>query len=240
VKKMLRTIAVIQARMSSTRLPGKVLKPICGKPMLQWQLERVAACRLLDMVIVATSNEPSDDPLEALCLSLGVPCFRGSLNDVLGRFHGAAVAHGPATHVVRLTGDCPLTDPALVDACVALHIANGADYTSNGLVRTYPDGLDVEVMTFAALERAGREATTPFQREHVTPFINLQPQLFAQDVLRTTQNLELLRWTVDNPADFIFAERVFTELLPVKPAFSWLDVLQLVTEKPEIAAINSA
>ena len=225
--------------MSSTRLPGKVLRDLCGKPMLARQIERVSACRLVDQLIVATSQEPSDDPLAAFCNGLGIPCYRGSLHDVLGRFHGAACAHGPVDHVVRLTGDCPLSDPAIIDACIALHLANGADYTSNGLARSYPDGLDVEVMTFAALDRAAREANTQFQREHVTPFINTQPNFFAQDVLRYIENLEALRWTVDTPADFEFAARVFAELLPANPRFGWLDVLALVKAKPEIAAINS-
>ena len=234
----IRTLAIIQARLSSTRLPGKVLRDLCGKPMLARQLERVAACRLIDNLIVATSDEPSDDPLAAFCSDLGMPCYRGSLHDVLSRFHGAARAHGPNDHIVRLTGDCPLSDPAVIDACIALHLANGADYTSNCVVRTYPNGLDVEVMKFAALDDAAREADTQFEHEHVTPFINTQPERFAQDALRYVDNLSALRWTVDTVADFEFAARVFAELLPVNPHFGWLDVLALVGLKPDIAAIN--
>jgi spore coat polysaccharide biosynthesis protein SpsF len=234
-----KTIAIIQARMSSTRLPGKVMKDLCGKPMLARQLERVAASVLINRFVVATSDESSDEPIAALCGDLGVPCYRGSLNDVLGRFYSAAVAFGPAKHVVRLTADCPLTDPAIVDACIALHLANGADYTSNGVTRTYPDGLDVEVMTFAALSRAAREATESYHREHVTPFISSQPNVFTLDALQYTRNLETLRWTVDTPADFAFVERVFAELLPDVPLFSWRDVLALISIRPEIAAINA-
>ncbi|HXN88188.1 MAG TPA: glycosyltransferase family protein, partial [Methylocella sp.] len=176
-----RTVAIIQARMTSTRLPGKVLKEICGKPMLARQIERVARARLVDLVAVATSEDASDDPIAALCAELGIPSYRGSLADVLGRFQGASERLGPADHIVRLTGDCPLTDPAIVDACVAVHIANSADYTANGVERTYPDGLDVEVMTASALARAAREAKDPFQREHVTPHIYRNPEIFSLD-----------------------------------------------------------
>ena len=175
----LRTVAIIQARMTSTRLPGKVLKEICGKPMLARQIERVARARLVDLVAVATSEDASDDPIAALCAEFGVPSYRGSLADVLGRFQGAAERLGPADHIVRLTGDCPLSDPSIVDACVAVHIANGADYTANGVERTYPDGLDVEVMTSSVLARAAREAKDPFQREHVTPYIYRNPEIFS-------------------------------------------------------------
>jgi spore coat polysaccharide biosynthesis protein SpsF len=234
-----RTVAIIQARMTSTRLPGKVLKEICGKPMLARQIERAARARLVDFVAVATSEDASDDPIAALCAVFGIPSYRGSLADVLGRFQGASERLGPADHIVRLTGDCPLTDPAIVDACVAAHIANGADYTANGVDRTYPDGLDVEVMTASALARAAREAKDPFQREHVTPYIYRNPEIFSLDALRYPRDLSGLRWTVDTAADFAFVERIFAELLPRDPFFGWRDVLALVEARPEIAAINS-
>lgn len=234
-----RTVAIIQARMTSTRLPGKVLKEICGKPMLARQIERVARARLVDLVAVATSEDASDDPIAALCAEFGIPSYRGSLADVLDRFQGASERLGPADHIVRLTGDCPLIDPAIVDACVAVHFANGADYTANGVERTYPDGLDVEVMTSSVLARAAREANDPFQREHVTPYICRNPEIFSLDALRYPRDLSGLRWTVDTPADFAFVERVFAKLLPRDPFFGWRDVLALVEAHPEIAAINS-
>jgi spore coat polysaccharide biosynthesis protein SpsF len=234
-----RTVAIMQARMTSTRLPGKVLKGICGKLMLARQIERVARARLVDLVAVATSEDASDDPIAALCAESGIPSYRGSLADVLGRFQGASEWLGPADHIVRLTGDCPLTDPAIVDACVAVHIANSADYTANGVERTYPDGLDVEVMTASALARAAREAKDPFHREHVTPYIYRNPEIFSLDALLYPRDLSGLRWTVDTPADFAFVERIFTELLPRDPFFGWRDVLALVEAHPEIAAINS-
>ncbi len=232
-------LAIVQARMSSTRLPGKVLKPLAGKPMLARQLERIARARLVDKLVVATSAEASDDPIAVVCAGLGIACFRGSLADVLGRFIGAAEAFGPPQHIVRLTGDCPLTDPAIVDAAIALHLANGVDYTSNGVQRTYPDGLDVEVMTFVALARAACEASEPFEREHVTPRLYRRTDLFSQQPLLNPVDLAELRWTVDNAKDFEFAEKVFQELLPLNPDFGWREVLALVQEKPEIAAINS-
>jgi spore coat polysaccharide biosynthesis protein SpsF len=234
-----RTVAIIQARMTSTRLPGKVLKEICGKPMLARQIERVARARLVGFVAVATSEDTSDDPIAALCAESGIPSYRGSRADVLGRFQGASERLRPADHIVRLTGDCPLTDPAIVDACVAVHIANSADYTANVVERTYPDGLDVEVMTASALARAAREAKDPFQREHVTPYIYRNPAIFSLDALLYPRDLSGLRWTVDTPADFAFVERIFAELLPRHPFFGWRDVLALVEAHPEIAAINS-
>lgn len=234
-----RTVAIIQARMTSTRLAGKVLKEICGKPMLARQIERAARARLVDLVAVATSEDASDDPIAALCAESGIPSYRGSLADVLGRFQGASEWLGPADHIVRLTGDCPLTDPAIVDACVAMHIANGADYTANGVERTYPDGLDVEVMTASALGRAAREAKDQFHREHVTPYIYRDPEIFSLDALRYPRDLSGLRWTVDTAADFAFVARIFAELLPRDPFFGWRDVLALVEAHPEIAAINS-
>lgn len=231
-------MAILQARMSSTRLPGKVLKPLAGKPMLQRQLERIGRARLVDTIVVATSAEASDEPIAALCAGLGVACYRGPLADVLGRFIGAAEAFGPPKHIVRLTGDCPLTDPLIVDAAIALHLANGVDYTSNGVQRTYPDGLDVEVITYAALARVAREATDPFEREHVTPRLYRRTDLFSQQALVYPVDLAELRWTVDTAKDFDFAERVFLELLPVNPHFGWRELLALVERRPEIAAIN--
>jgi spore coat polysaccharide biosynthesis protein SpsF len=232
-----RFLAIIQARMSSARLPGKVLKDILGKPMLAHQIERVRRARLVDLAVVATSEEASDDPIAKLCARENIACHRGSLTDVLARFQSAEEQFGPTECIVRLTGDCPLTDPAIVDACVALQAANGADYTSN--TKTYPDGLDVEVITSAALGRAAREATDPYDREHVTPFLYRNSDLFARDTLSYLRDLAHLRWTVDTPADFAFVERVFTELWPNNPAFGWRDVLALIKARPEIAAINA-
>lgn len=232
-------LAILQARMSSTRLPGKVLKPILGRPMLALQLERLARASRIDRLVIATSTEASDDPIADFCTAEGHLCHRGSLTDVLGRFWSAYVAHGPADHVVRLTADCPLADPAIVDACIALHLESGADYTSNGLVRTYPDGLDVEVMTADMLRRANAEAPPGPSREHVTMHIYQNPDRFRIVHLTQPRDLGELRWTVDTPADLAMVTAVFAALLPTKPEFLQDDVLALLAARPDIAALNA-
>lgn len=205
-------LAVLQARMSSSRLPGKVMRPILGQPMIGRQIERLRRCEAIDRLVVATTLDRSDDPLAAYCQELGVKVFRGSLADVLGRFQGAALVCGGAEHVVRLTADCPLAEPGVIDACVRLHLATGADYTSNTIERTYPDGLDVEVMRAGAMAEAAREADDAYEREHVTPFLYRRPERYRIAQLRQTRNLSDLRWTVDTAEDLAFVERVFEAL----------------------------
>lgn len=224
-------VAILQARMSSSRLPGKVMKPILGMPMIGRQIERLNRCDSLDRLVVATSKDPSDDVLAAYAERLGVRVFRGSLDDVLGRFQGAALANGPCTHVVRLTADCPLADPGVIDACVWRHIETGADYTSNTIERSYPDGLDVEVMTIDALKTMHREAKGPYEREHVTPFLYRHPERFKIAQLVQSAPLADRRWTVDTPEDFEFVSRVFYMLYPTNPRFEQVDVLALSIER---------
>jgi spore coat polysaccharide biosynthesis protein SpsF len=230
-------LAVVQARVSSSRLPGKVLLPILGKPMLQLHLERLRRMKMADELVVATSDGVSDDPLAGFCRQLGVSCFRGSLEDVLDRFYQAAREYRPA-HVVRLTGDCPLADPALIDEIVRYHIEGGYDYTSNTITPTYPDGLDAEVVRFECLETAWREARLPSQREHVTPFIWSQPDRFKLANYENEEDLSDLRWTVDEPQDFELIEMIYRELYPDKPDFDRADVLRLVRSKPELQDVN--
>jgi spore coat polysaccharide biosynthesis protein SpsF len=234
-----RTIAVLQARMSSTRLPGKVLLRTCGKPLLQHQIERVKRARGIDALVVATSTDASDDALQALCDSLGVACHRGSLEDVLDRFVGAARPFAPA-FVVRLTGDCPLTDPQVIDRVIAAAQEPGVDYASNALHPTFPDGLDVECMRFEVLVQAALEAKKPSEREHVTPFIHTQPQRFGLRDVKNDVDLSALRWTVDEPADFVFVSQVFEHLYPSRPSFGMDDVLAFERAHPEIARLNRA
>lgn len=231
-------LGVVQARVSSTRLPGKVLAPILGEPMLARQLERVKRARRLDEVAVATSTDASDDPLEAVCERAGVACFRGSLDDVLDRFRAAA-EHFGATHVVRLTGDCPLTDPAVVDATVAAHVEGGFDYTSNVDPPTFPDGLDVEVLTARTLETAWREARLPSEREHVTPYVRTHGDRFRLGCVSNGEDLSALRWTVDEPRDLAFVTAVYEALYPADPAFGMADVLALLARRPELAELNA-
>jgi spore coat polysaccharide biosynthesis protein SpsF len=231
-------LGIVQARSSSSRLPGKILKPILGTPMLAHQITRLRRSRLIDKLIIATSDDPSDDPLAALAREIGIECFRGALDDVLDRFYQAARAQAPE-HVVRLTGDCPLADPAVIDAAIALHLESGSDYTTNAVEATWPDGLDVEVFRFACLEEAWREAKLPSQREHVTPFINKQPARYRITHLKGDVDLSHMRWTVDEPADFEFVTAVYQRLYPVNPAFSTADVLALLEREPQLADVNS-
>jgi glutamate-1-semialdehyde 2,1-aminomutase len=231
------TVAVLQARFSSSRLPGKVLLPLQGRPMLARQLERLRRSRRVDALVVATSDRPDDDELAALCAEEGVACFRGSLDDVLDRFYRAADQYKPAA-VVRLTGDCPLADPAVIDACIDFFRAGGYDYASNSVEPTFPDGLDVEVMRFDCLERAWREAAVPSEREHVTPFIHTRPDRFRIGSFRNKRDLSSMRWTVDEPDDLEFVRAVYAALYPENSAFATGDVLALLERRPELAAIN--
>ena len=229
-------LAVVQARMSSTRLPGKVMAPILGEPMIAKLLERLRRARTLTKVVVATSADCSDDPLACYLASKGSAPFRGSLRDVLDRYARAAEAAGSPGHVVRVTGDCPLIDPEVVDEAVRLALASGAAYTSNVEQRTYPVGLDVEVMTTEALLTAAAEATDPYEREHVTPFLRRRPERFAQAHVKQAVDCSAMRWTVDRPADFAFARSVYEALYPRDPAFSTRDVMDLLEVETGLAA----
>lgn len=231
-------LAILQARMSSTRLPGKVLAPILGEPMLARQIERLQRCREFDRLIVATSIDASDDAIAGLCGRLAVECYRGSLDDVLDRFYQAASRYRPE-HVVRLTADCPLADPALVDALIRFHCTGGYDYSSNCHVPSLPDGLDAEVMRMAALETAWREARLPSEREHVTPFIRHHPERFRIGLWKHAVDLSHHRWTVDEAEDLDFVRAVYEALYPLKPTFGIGEVLDLLAQKPELAMINA-
>lgn len=221
------TVAILQARMSSSRLPGKVMKPLLGRPMIERQLERLRRCETLDRIIVATSDDASDDPLAAHLRDIGVEVFRGSLSDVLERFLAAARTFGVEGQLVRLTADCPLADPGVIDDCVRLQTQLGVDYVSNGRKRTYPHGLDVEAFALEALRAAGREATDPYDHEHVTPFIYRHPERFTLADLVQDRDESHLRWTVDLPEDFDFVDRVYAALYPDNPAFTSDDVRAL-------------
>lgn len=232
-------LAILQARVSSTRLPGKVLKPILGEPMLLRQIERLRRCRGFDRLVVATSTDASDDPLAAACEGWDVACHRGSLDDVLDRFVAAARAYQPDI-VVRLTGDCPLADPEVIDAVIRYFRQGDYDYASNVDPPTFPDGLDVEVMRYSCLVQAHREATLPSQREHVTPFIRAHAERFRLGCHTAATDLSHLRWSVDEPDDFAFVKAVYEALYPGKPDFTTADVLRLLAGNGHLASINSA
>jgi spore coat polysaccharide biosynthesis protein SpsF len=213
-------LGVIQARMSSSRLPGKVLAPVLDTPMIGRQVERLRRSRRLDALVLATSREASDDPLADYCASLGLGVVRGPLEDVLARFALALDAFPQATTLVRLTADCPLTDWRVLDAMVDHHLAAGADYTNNTLPqRTFPHGLDVEAAQVAAFRAAVAEATDPYDREHVTPFLYRNPQRFRVEGLTRTPSLAHLRWTVDYPEDLEFVRHVYAALYAADPDF---------------------
>jgi spore coat polysaccharide biosynthesis protein SpsF len=231
-------LAILQARMSSTRLPGKVMADVAGAPMILRQIERLGRSRRLDAILVATSTDPSDDDLAAVLARHGAPVHRGPLDDVLARYEGALVAH-PAEIVARLTADCPLADPEVIDATIELLTSRGLDYAANTPARrTYPKGLDVEVMRAAALLQAAREAKDPYEREHVTPYLYRRPDLFAQDFISQDADEGELRWTVDRPDDLEFVRAVYEALYPDNPAFGSDDVRAFVRARADLARLG--
>lgn len=233
----MKTGIITQARMTSTRLPGKVLKTVLGKALLQHQIERLRRSRA-DEVIVATTTNAADEPIVALCRELSVPFFRGSELDVLARCQGAAKASG-LDLVVRVTSDCPLIDPWVVDQVLALHSSSGADFAANTLQRTYPRGMDTEVFSAAMLEEAAAEACLPYEREHVTPFFYQRPQRYRLANLAYKTDQSGHRWTVDTPEDFQLIERLLSALYPEKPGFSLEDILALISRHPEWSRLNA-
>ncbi len=227
-------LAVLQARMSSTRLPGKVMADLVGAPMILRQIERLGRSGRLDRILVATSIDPSDDGLAATLALHDIPVHRGPLDDVLARYEGALASH-PAEIVVRLTADCPLADPEAVDATIDLLTARGLDYAANTPAhRTYPKGLDVEVMRADALLRAAREARDAYEREHVTPYLYRHPEMFTQDFISQDRDEGELRWTVDRPDDLEFVRQVYGALYPKKPDFGSEDVRAFVRSRPDL------
>ena len=228
-------LAVLQARSSSSRLPGKVLMPLAGAPMIVRQIERVARAARIDRLVLATSGDAGDDELARVVTGAGVAVHRGPLDDVLARFVGALAAFGPATHVVRLTGDCPLADPDVIDALIARVVEDGADYGSNTPPHsTYPKGLDVECMTADALLAAAARAASPQEREHVTWALHRHPELYRQTFLSQSADEGEARWTVDYPSDYAFVAAVYDALYAESPAFTSDDVRRLVRSRADL------
>jgi len=234
----MKVVAVLQARTTSTRLPGKVLAQIQGRPMLELMLERVRRAELIDQVIVATSTGKSDNALENLCKHLGVECYRGSLDNVLQRFRGAVRKYG-GDHVVRLTGDCPLIDSGVIDATIRFYLDGGYDYASNTMPPTFPDGLDVEVFSRQALESTFEKAGTALELEHVTPHMRNHPETFKLGGFQGSRDLSRLRWTVDEPEDLEFVRAVYDALYEKKESFGYLDVLELMEQNEELGQLNN-
>ncbi|HMU82505.1 MAG TPA: aminotransferase class III-fold pyridoxal phosphate-dependent enzyme [Leptospiraceae bacterium] len=231
----MKTLAIIQARMGSTRFLNKVLKPVDGVPLIELLLQRLSRARKIDRIILATSLDPRNQPLADCVRALGYEVYQGSENDVLDRYFQAALPHKPED-VVRITGDCPLIDPGIVDEVITAFEDQQVDYLTNTLPPTYPDGLDVEVFTFAALKRAHEESTKPIEREHVTPFIR-NSGLFKLGNISYKEDLSSERWTVDEPEDFAVVEKIFQHFRP-NVHFGWLEVIELSKTHPEIFQAN--
>ena len=230
-------VAIVQARMASTRLPGKSLADVCGHPMLWHVVNRVRGSRLVDKAVVATSDRSIDDPIVAFCDQEKVPYFRGSESDVLDRFYQTAKFHG-ADVVVRITADCPLIDPAVIDKVIGRFQEGGYDYVTNAIRYTYPDGLDTEVFSFRALEQAWHEARKPAEREHVTSYLMTGKFRTANVESETPVVPGSYRWTVDHPSDLEFVRKIYSELRGSNH-FGFQDVFQLLKERPDLAATQT-
>ncbi len=235
----MKVVIINQARMTSTRLPAKVLKQVLGKPLLEYQIERLQRVKLAHEIIVATTTNNTDQPIIDLCDRLAISYYRGSEDDVLARYHGTAIAH-QADVIVRVTSDCPVIDPQVIDQSIQFYLDSYPkyDYVSNCLERTYPRGMDTEVFAFKALDEAFHQATAQSDREHVTPFIHQQNTMYNLGQVNCFENYSDYRWTVDTPEDFELIRRIIEDLYPLKPKFSLVDCLELLSQNPEWMIIN--
>jgi spore coat polysaccharide biosynthesis protein SpsF len=238
---MKKVVAILQARMSSTRLPGKVLKLASGRTMLDRMIERVRRAETVHQVVVATTTDPSDDSIVKACRKAGVTVFRGRPQDVLDRYYQAALS-SQAEVIVRLTADCPLIDPVLIDDVVRTLLSENIDMACNRLPppfpRTFPIGLDVEACTFEALETAWRKASRKNEREHVLPYLYAEPGRFKVKQLNYSEDLGHLRWTLDTPEDLLLLRRIYRHFKG-RNDFSWLEVYQLELAQPDLFAVNA-
>jgi len=243
----MRAIAIVQARMRSTRLPGKALKPILGRPMLWHVVDRIRCSPLIRDVVVATSDHAADEPLRRFCVEADIPLFAGSELDVLDRFYRAAI-ESRGDPLIRVTADCPFVDPVVLNRLVTLYANGGYDHvgvaTGAGALfmkeGRFPDGMDAECFSFATLKRAWQEAGDPGDREHVTPYIWRVPGRFRLGVLSAEQDFSSLRWTVDNESDFDMVSRIYAALYREDRPFLMRDILGFVASHPQIAAGNRA
>jgi spore coat polysaccharide biosynthesis protein SpsF (cytidylyltransferase family) len=233
-----KVVAIVQARMGSSRLPGKVLADIAGHPMLWHVVTRTRQAKLVDRIVVATSTRQADDAVAEFCVAHGIDSYRGNETDVLDRYYQAARAHG-ADIIVRITADCPLIDPVVIDLAIARLVApcTNVDYVSTDLPQpTYPRGLDVEVMAAAALERAWEEDHDSVSREHVTPYIYRHPTLFRLGGVPNPVDHSHHRWTVDTTDDLELVRQVFSAF--ERDDFTWMEVFELLVDRPELIALN--
>ncbi len=233
---------VVQARMSSSRLPKKVLLPVLGESLLYRMVERLQQIKYKASIVIATSENSEDDVIEEFCQAKNITCFRGSLNNLLDRHYQVGVLTN-ADIVIKIPSDCPLIDPRIVDKVLDFYVENEGkyDFVSNLHPATYPDGNDVEIMTFEALKKAWQEATRPLELEHTTPYFWENPDKFRLANVTWETGLDYSmshRFTIDYYEDYLFIKKVFEELYPQNPAFSLEDILTLLQEKPEIYEIN--
>lgn len=227
-------VAIIQARMGSTRLPGKALFPLGNTTVLGSTVRQVKSAKSIDRVIVATSRSADDDAIEAYCREIGVACFRGSLDDILDRYYQCAKSVGAAT-VVRITADCPLIDPAVIDLVIEEYKRGKWDYISNGLMEsTYPDGMDTEVVSFEALEIAWKEARLPSDREHVMTYIWTHPDRFRIHEVKLREPLSDIRVTLDEPEDYEVLKQIVKNVRPL----SLTNIVQYLRAHPDVANVN--
>ncbi|TCS83310.1 cytidylyltransferase domain-containing protein [Tepidibacillus fermentans] len=235
----MKIVAIIQARMTSTRLPGKVLKKVLDKPLLEYQIERIQRSKHLHEIVIATTTNETDNPIVELANKLGINVYRGSEEDVLSRYHEAAIQYG-ADIIVRLTSDCPVIDPKVVDNVIQYYLENQSryDYVSNTLTRSYPRGMDTEVFTFQALKESYNEAEEKHEREHVTPFIYLRPNRYSLGSVQYITDKSTYRWTVDTPEDFELIRRIIENLYPSNPHFTLEDTITLLETNPDWLEIN--
>ena len=230
--------AIIQARMTSTRLPGKVMKEVLGQPLLSYLIERVQCCKGIKNIILATTLNSEDDPIVAYGNKQGISVFRGSENNVLERFHEAAMMYS-ARHIMRVTADCPLIDPDILYLLFEYYSVEKLDYVSNFIYPTLPDGLDAEIFTFEALDYACRHSSLQSEIEHVTPYIRTHPEIFKIGNWTYHEDLSKLRWTVDEPEDFEFVKQVIEILYPINKNFRISHILELLHQRPDLVQINT-
>ena len=232
----MKVIAIIQARMNSARLPGKVLMHLVNKPVLAHIVERLSYCKLVENILIATSHEDSDDPIAEYCENKNIDYYRGSLDDVLDRYYQAAKTYHAET-ILRITADCPVIDPIVVDAVIAGYLSN--KYDLYGLGGEFPDGLDCTVFSFSALEKAWKRAKLKSEREHVCPYIEKNPQMFNNGMLELFKGLDKHRWTLDMPSDYDLLSKIFDQLYREHSPFLTHEILQFIQRNPKLLAINS-
>ncbi len=236
--KRLKVVTIVQARMSSTRLPGKVMREVLGKPLLGYLIERLRHMPSSTQLVIATSKNPEDDEIADFCQQQQVAVFRGNLLDVLDRYVQAAREYH-ADLVVRICSDCPLFDPTVGDAIIRYALAHPADWTSNALDRSFPRGMEIEVCSMTALERAHREGTRPEEREHVTPYLQRHPELFTLTNYVRTPRLPDYRLCVDTTEDFELIRNILETLYPINPQFTLDDVVKLLEQSPDLLQLNA-